>query len=138
MITRKQWLQLTGYFGFLFIGSIAFIVRGYAVRTVPLIVLGIALFLLSGFALIKCIIWEVRVGKRGYTVDHQQQRLRRRYSFRPWERVYYPLLVLNVVLAISLYVMRQITQGIYSLVIGGVLAVVMEHRRYKRRKMHAQ
>lgn len=52
MITRKQWLQLTGYFGFLFIGSIAFIVRGYAVRTVPLIVLGIALFLLSGFALI--------------------------------------------------------------------------------------
>lgn len=86
MITRKQWLQLTGYFGFLFIASIIFIVRGYAVRTVPLVVLGIALFLLSGFALIKCVIWEFRVGKRGYTVDHQQQRLRRRYSFRDGRR----------------------------------------------------
>ncbi len=55
-----------------------------------------------------------------------------------WEKVYYPLLVLNVILAIALFAMGQIDQGIYSLVVSGVLAVVMELRRYKRRKMHAQ
>ncbi len=113
MVTRKAWLQLIGYFTLAFVAGAAITGRGFYTHTVGLDIVGIFMVVLSSVMLIKCVIYQITV-RRYEAVDNTEQAgkqgITSRYTYGQWEILYYPVLALDLIVAIIFFAMGQMVR----------------------------